>query len=105
LTGYACGVVSPEDSAFPTSPPPWRERIAEGESGGGEVWRYVVSVTTAHKILIATAVLFFFGYALWELRRYFQLGNEGALLRGIGSMVGAIGLGLYLRSFIRSLQK
>jgi hypothetical protein len=64
-----------------------------------------VSVTTAHKILMTMAVLFFFGYALWELRRYSQMGDVGALLRGIGSMVGAIGLGLYLRSFLRSLKK
>jgi hypothetical protein len=64
-----------------------------------------VSVTTAHKILIATAVLFFFGYALWELRRYSQIGDVGALLRGIASLVGTVGLGLYLRAFIRSLHK
>jgi hypothetical protein len=64
-----------------------------------------VSVTTAHKILITVAVLFFFGYALWELRRYSQMGDVGALLRGVASMVGAIGLGLYLRSFLRSLQQ
>lgn len=64
-----------------------------------------MSVTTAHKILMTTAVLFFCGYALWELRRYSQIGDAGALLRGVASMVGAIGLGFYFRSFLRSLQK
>jgi hypothetical protein len=64
-----------------------------------------MSVVTAHKILIATAVLFFFGYALWELRRYSHIGDVGALLRGMASLVGAVGLGLYLRSFLRSLHK
>jgi hypothetical protein len=69
------------------------------------VERDVVSVTTAHKILISTAVLFFFGYALWELRQYSRLGEVSALLRGIAALLGAIGFGVYLRSFVRSLRK
>lgn len=64
-----------------------------------------MSIETAHKILISTAILFFFGYALWELRGYSHLGDVGALLRGVVSLFGAIGLGLYLRSFLRSLRK
>jgi hypothetical protein len=64
-----------------------------------------VSLTTAHKILILVAVLFFFGYALWELRQYVRLGDGGALWRGVGSLLGAIGFGVYLRSFVRSLRK
>jgi hypothetical protein len=64
----------------------------------------VVSVTTAHKILISAAVLFFFGYAAWELRQYSRLGEVGALLRGVGSLIGAVGFGVYLRSFVRSLR-
>jgi hypothetical protein len=69
------------------------------------LWRYAVSVTTAHKILISAAVLFFFGYALWELRQYFRLGEVGAMLRGIGALIGAVGFGVYLRSFVRSLRQ
>ena len=68
------------------------------------LWRCVVSVTTAHKILISVAVLFFFWYALWELRQYYRLGEVGALLRGVGSLIGAVGFGVYLRSFVRSLR-
>lgn len=64
-----------------------------------------MSLETAHKILMSTAILFFFGYALWELRGYSHLGEVGALLRGVVSLLGAIGLGLYLRSFLRSLRK
>jgi hypothetical protein len=80
-------------------------KISSLIEGPTQLRRCVVALTTAHKILIATAVQFFFGYALWELRRYSQMGDVGALLRGLGSMVGTIGLGLYLRSFLRSLQK
>jgi hypothetical protein len=68
-------------------------------------WRCVVSVTTAHKILISVAVLFFFGYALWEFRQYSRIGEVGALLRGIASLIGTVGFGVYLRSFVRSLRK
>lgn len=63
-----------------------------------------MSVQTAHKILIATAVLFFLGYGVWELSRYSHSGEVGAVLRGLGSLVGAVGLGVYLRWFIRSLR-
>jgi hypothetical protein len=64
-----------------------------------------VSVTTAHKILIAAAVLLFCGYALWELRQYSRLGEVGALLRSAGALIGAVSFGIYLRSFLRSLRK
>ena len=64
-----------------------------------------MTVVTAHKILISTAVVFFFGYALWELRRYSHIGDVGALLRCTASMLGAVGLAMYLRSFVRSLRK
>jgi hypothetical protein len=62
-----------------------------------------VSVSTAHKILIATAIGFFLMYALWELADYTQSGETSALAWSVGSAVGALGLGLYLRRFIRSL--
>lgn len=67
-----------------------------------ETRRYAVSVTTAHKILITAAVLLFFGYAVWELRQYARLGDIGALLRCAAALLGAIGFGIYLRSFVRS---
>jgi hypothetical protein len=62
-----------------------------------------VSVNTAHKILIATAVGFFLMYALWELADYTQSGETTALVWSLAAATGAIGLGLYLRRFIRSL--
>ena len=64
-----------------------------------------MSLETAHKILISTAVLFFCGYGLWELRGYSHVGEVGALLRGVGSLLAAVGLGVYLRWFLRSLRK
>jgi len=48
--------------------------------------------------------LFFFGYALWEFRQYSRLNEVGALLRGVASLIGAVGFGVYLRSFVRSLR-
>ncbi|HEX9872285.1 MAG TPA: hypothetical protein VGC99_27550 [Candidatus Tectomicrobia bacterium] len=65
----------------------------------------MVSVTTAHKILISAAVLLFFGYALWELRQYARLGEGSALLRSAASLLGAVGFGVYLRFFVRSLRR
>lgn len=57
-----------------------------------------MTLLTAHKILISTAVLFFFGFALWELRNYFDTGNLWAIFRGFLYLLVAVGFGFYLRS-------
>jgi len=57
-----------------------------------------VTLLTAHKILISTAVLFFFGFALWELRNYFDTGDLWAIFRGFLYLLVAVGFGFYLRS-------
>ncbi len=63
-----------------------------------------MSVTTAHKILITTALIFFLFYAIWEIRHYPEPGGVWALVRGMISALVAIGLGLYLRYFVKSLK-
>ena len=60
-----------------------------------------VSVLTAHKILIGSAVAMFLGYGIWEFLRYPDPGGIGALLRGSLSAAAAVGLGVYLRSLFR----
>jgi hypothetical protein len=57
-----------------------------------------MSLLTAHKILISTATVFFFGFALWELRNYFSTQDLWALLRSVLYFLVAVGFGLYLRS-------
>ncbi len=57
-----------------------------------------MTLLTAHKILISTAVLFFFGFALWELRNYFDSGDLWAIFRGFLYLLVAVGFGFYLRS-------
>lgn len=64
-----------------------------------------MSIITAHKILITTAIIFFAFYAVWEIRTYPQPGGTGALFRSILSALAACGLGVYLRYFLRSLKK
>ena len=60
-----------------------------------------VSVLTAHKILIGSAVAMFLGYGIWEFLRYPDPGGMGALLRGSLSVAAAVGLGVYLRTLFR----
>ena len=60
-----------------------------------------MTLITAHKILISTAVIFFFGFALWELRNYFDTGNLWATFRSGLYLLAAVGFGLYLRSLSR----
>ncbi|OGB89436.1 MAG: hypothetical protein A3H39_06630 [candidate division NC10 bacterium RIFCSPLOWO2_02_FULL_66_22] len=57
-----------------------------------------MSVLTAHKILIGSAVAMFLGYGIWEFLRYPDPGGMGALLRGSLSAAAAVGLGVYLRT-------
>ena len=56
---------------------------------------------TAHKILIAAAILFFLGYAIWELRNA-QAGGLWAFVRSGVSVVVSVGFGIYFRSLGRS---
>jgi len=56
---------------------------------------------TAHKILIAAAIVFFLGYAVWELRNA-QAAGLWALVRGGISVVVSVGFVIYFRSLGRS---
>lgn|GEM_PF-2196301 len=60
-----------------------------------------MTILTAHKILIASAVALFLGYAVWELLRYPDPGGPAALVRSGLSAAAAIGLGIYLRAVFR----
>jgi hypothetical protein len=63
-----------------------------------------MSIITAHKILIVTAILFFLFYAAWEIRGLAGPGGAWALLRGIMALVAGCGLGIYLRYFLKSVK-
>jgi len=63
-----------------------------------------VSLLTAHKILITTAVVFFFGFALWELRNYAQSGEVWASIRALLYVVVSVGFWVYLRSLKKWLK-
>ena len=56
---------------------------------------------TAHKILIASATLFFFFFALWEYRNYSNNGDPWAIARGVLYFCVALGFGIYLKNLRR----
>jgi hypothetical protein len=60
-----------------------------------------MSLLTAHKILIASAVALFAFYALWEMRHYTSDDDVWALARASAAAAGAIGFAVYLRAVIR----
>lgn len=74
-------------------------RVSTTDSG--RVVGRSMTILTAHKILIASAVALFLGYAVWELLRYPDLGGPAALVRSGLSAAAAIGLGIYLRAVFR----
>jgi hypothetical protein len=49
----------------------------------------------AHKILIATAVVFFVFFAVWEYRNYLRTDSAGAVFRGLLYLLVALGFGIY----------
>jgi hypothetical protein len=55
---------------------------------------------TAHRILIAVAVVFFLIYAAWEASGVSE--GRGSMLRAGLSGAGAVGLALYYRTLPRS---
>ena len=55
-----------------------------------------MTLLTAHKILIASAIALFVVYAIWELRNYTG-GDASAWLRSLASGAAALGLAIYLR--------
>lgn len=57
-----------------------------------------MSLLTAHRILISTAIVFFFGFALWELRNYSHTGDLWAPIRALLYLAVSVGFGFYLRS-------
>jgi hypothetical protein len=59
--------------------------------------RLAMTLLTAHKILILSAVAFFAFYGSWELRSFTATGAPGAALRALLAFVVAVGFGLYLR--------
>ena len=59
-----------------------------------------MSVYTAHKILISSAIALFVFYAGWEARHALA-GDSQAWIRAGASVIGAGGFAVYLRSVVR----
>jgi hypothetical protein len=56
---------------------------------------------TAHKILIASATIFFVFFALWELRHYSSGGDLWTAARSALYFLVSVGLGVYLKNLRR----
>ncbi|HEY3305563.1 MAG TPA: hypothetical protein VGL70_18725 [Candidatus Binatia bacterium] len=55
-----------------------------------------MTLLTAHKILISTAVVFFFGFGLWEMRNYLDAADSWAAFRGALYLLVSVGFLIYL---------
>ncbi|MGH7853582.1 MAG: hypothetical protein ACREP3_09075 [Candidatus Binatia bacterium] len=56
---------------------------------------------TAHKILIASATIFFVFFGLWELNRYSNSSDIWAMARSALYFLVAFGFGYYLKNLKR----
>lgn len=57
-----------------------------------------MQIKTAHKILIASAIVFFIYFGIWQFREYARTGGAWTLLSGLVSVLVAFGFGIYFRS-------
>ena len=60
-----------------------------------------VKLLTAHKILIATAAVFFLFFSFWELRNYLTGADEWAVFRSLLYLTIACGFAVYFKSLDR----
>ncbi|HKY09595.1 MAG TPA: hypothetical protein VJQ55_15200 [Candidatus Binatia bacterium] len=60
-----------------------------------------MKLITAHKILIASATVFFLFFSLWELNRYANGGDFWAMMRSMMYFVIALGFAIYLKNLKR----
>jgi hypothetical protein len=60
-----------------------------------------MTITTAHKILISSAIAFFAFFAILEIAKYFSQGGAALLLMGALSGLVTVLLIFYLKAFIR----
>ncbi|HXG53271.1 MAG TPA: hypothetical protein VNN77_17880 [candidate division Zixibacteria bacterium] len=60
-----------------------------------------MKLITAHRILIASAAVFFLFFSAWELARYFNRGEGWAAGRSLLYLVIAVGFSIYFKSLKR----
>jgi len=60
-----------------------------------------MKLITAHKILIASATIFFVFFALWEWRNYAATAEGWAAFRSALYLLVAVGFGIYLKNLKR----
>ena len=56
---------------------------------------------TAHKILISTAIIFFFFFALWELRNFTSIADGWAAVRSMLYLLVSVGFAIYFKNLKR----
>jgi len=61
----------------------------------------LMTLITAHRILIATAVVFFLFYALWEFAHRTGVGGLGSPVRGAMALLAAAVLAIYFTTLRR----
>ena len=61
----------------------------------------IMTLLTAHRILISTAAVFFVFFSLWEVNNFLKAGNSWSLARAVIYLLVAAGFGIYLKSLKR----
>ena len=57
----------------------------------------MMTLITAHRILISTAAVFFLGFAFWELNNYLGSAEPWAFFRSLLYLLVSAGFALYLK--------
>ena len=63
-----------------------------------------MSLKTFHIVFVVVCVVFATGFGFWAVRKYESSGDLVALICGVGSFLGAVGLCIYGVWFLRKLK-
>jgi hypothetical protein len=63
-----------------------------------------MSLKAFHVVFVTASILLSLGFGVWALNRYFTEGGDLNLALGAGSLVAAVGLGVYGRYFLKKLK-
>lgn len=63
-----------------------------------------MSLKTFHIVFVTLSTILAVGFGIWAIRDYQTHGETGSMVTGVASLIGAVGLIVYGRWFLKKLK-
>lgn len=63
-----------------------------------------MSLKTFHIVFVTLSTILAAGFGIWAIRDYQAHGETGSMVTGVASLIGAVGLIVYGRWFLKKLK-